>query len=361
MKFLYCSDIHITNRIWKGIPQIAGDAMRVCQEINTLCRNSADSNIVLGGDTFDSVRVTAYDLTCYRMLVAGLNVWHIDGTHDPEFEGCDMHYAMQPMQDCTGIVTSRRGDLKGLEPFGYEHAWGIAYQRTRELFLAELERVPADVRILFIHNAFRHLLGHEGAWAVQAEDIPEHIQCVFAGDVHTVDARTTNEGKTLIISTGSAYPRNIRQAREVPKVVIMDTENIRMPEWHDISVRNYAYADGESTIQDLKDLLGLMPRNSLMTVLFYSYTDPSVIPDLKAGLRDDWVIPVFVRKPVEQQPEATVETAFDSGDVHGAFSEFFNDETIAEQAIRLYEAPDTKAEIAEWMKVRNIQPIIRKE
>ena len=165
----------------------------------------------------------------------------------------------------------------------------------------------------------------------------------------------------MIISTGSAYPRNIRQARELSRVVIMDTENIRIPEWHDISVRNYAYADGESNIQDLKDLLGLMPRNSLMTVLFYSYTDPSVIPDLKAGLKDDWVIPVFVRKPAEQQPEATVETAFDSGDVHGAFNEFFNDETIAEQAIRLYEAPDTKAEIAEWMKARNIQPIIRKE
>lgn len=361
MKFLYCSDIHITNRIWKGVPQIAGDAMRVCQELNTLCRNNADSNIVLGGDTFDSVRVTAYDLTCYRILISGLNVWHIDGTHDPEFEGCSIHYAMQTRQDSTAGLISTRGDLKGFKPFGYDHVWGIAYQRTRELFLAELKMVPADTRVLFIHNAFRHLLGHEGAWAVQAEDIPEHIQCVFAGDVHTADESTTNDGKTFIISTGSAYPRNIRQAREAPKAVIVDTDSLHMPEWHDISVRNYVYADDTAGVQDLKDILGLLPRNSLMTVMFCSYTDPNVIPALKAGLKDEWVIPVFVRKPPVQQEETADATAFDSDDVHGAFSEFFEDETISEQAIRLYEAPDPKAEIAEWMKVRNIQPIIRKK
>ncbi len=361
MRFLYCSDIHITSKIWKGVPQITGDALQACREINAKCKEHGEHNLVLGGDTFDATRITAYELFCYKELISGLNVWFIDGTHDPAVNGHTVSSVIGSMVNSSN--ERHYGDLKGHADLEDNTVYGINYKLTRPQFLEELAKVPETTRILILHNSFKHLLGHEGAWVVQKEDIPTHIKLVLAGDVHTTDTTIYND--SVIVSTGSAYPRNSDQTKHPNKVAIIDSVTASVVEWHNITVRNYFVVDCEQSVEEQFSMSAIMPALQLPTVALCYYSNTSAIPQCREYAVRHNVIPIFVHKkevPTEIGSDAGIseENELNHDDIRSAAASFFDDQPTAEFALQLYASSDPKTDISEWLTQNDIKQNILK-
>jgi hypothetical protein len=65
------------------------------------------------------------------------------------------------------------------------------------------------------------MLGFEGSWQLELQDIPEYVDIVIAGDVHQFNVTRTPTGK-LFISPGATSPRSIAEIDSTYGYIMLD-------------------------------------------------------------------------------------------------------------------------------------------
>ena len=94
----------------------------------------------------------------------------------------------------------------------------------RALLPERLAAVP-ECDMLMMHNAFRHLLGFEGAWDLEMDMLPETAKCVLVGDIHKYDLRLSPYGQP-VLSPGSPYPVKVDEQTMAHCYHVMETSDM---------------------------------------------------------------------------------------------------------------------------------------
>ena len=205
---LYClADLHLAGFPWSRRDEFYGDAFRALESAEQVILQDnpgcAYKAVILSGDITDQKAIeddTSMALCKFikNLHAASIQVYYVNGNHD----------------------MSKRGQLGHVGVYGGIHihekvtqihdftVYGLDWL-PRTVLKEKIQNVP-ECDILFLHCAFQHLLGFQGAYDLTKEDIPEHIPNVFVGDVHVTDI-TTNSRGTDIVSPGPLHPCSIAQ------------------------------------------------------------------------------------------------------------------------------------------------------
>lgn len=138
------------------------------------------SALVLAGDTTDKAHASGAAIhtlqtSLDKLRGAGIPVYFIQGNHDRQAK---WHKRPIPILQAMGCINMHGclEEIDGLRVYGLEYMPGRAIKES-------VKAVP-ECDILVLHQAFRHLLGFDGSWDLEASDIPEHVGSVVVGDVH---------------------------------------------------------------------------------------------------------------------------------------------------------------------------------
>ena len=225
---IFAADLHQTPRAWTNRWSIEGDAFYSLDQLTQYAEAHKDScdGLVLGGDTTDSNTPDAATLHYVsefmrRMREADIPVYYINGQHDKGAYGYSL------LETYGGIHIDQR-----LTEIGGFQFYGLSYRSRAELLEALAETPECDYLVL--HCAFKHLLGFEGAWQLEASDVPEYIPNVLVGDIHIKDVSTF--GKTTIYSTGAAYACNSAEIAQKHGFFTIDNRGL---EYHEYATRAF--------------------------------------------------------------------------------------------------------------------------
>ena len=221
---LHIADAHVKQHIWQSCHEVVGDAQCALFELGPTIKKHGIEVLLLSGDIFDSTKPTAQSVnTVVEFCKQFREVLFITGTHDntdPPWINVvpnAAHLGSTPTEVCGA------------------HFYGIDYCSTRDQLKAKLCEIVSTVResvktgkptYLVLHNAFRHLLGFEGAWKVEIEDIEEVSPAlrVIVGDVHT--RKTVElEGGGWVHSAGPLVPQDWGQTETPCYVDIIDVQS----------------------------------------------------------------------------------------------------------------------------------------
>ena len=201
--FVALGDIHLSDYIWRDLPDIRGDA-----ELGL--RNLVDQAIrlnvpaVIVGDLYDraeqrdagSIRI--FDTQMARLKAAGLPCYAIQGNHDKR---SIPWYALNP--HVRHIGDGQPVEINGVACRGLDYA---LHDTIRER-LGNLGLDGELPEVLFLHQAVRQALKFDGAWNCDLEWVPEGIPLVVMGDIHREWEMTFRPGQRALY-TGSGCPRN---------------------------------------------------------------------------------------------------------------------------------------------------------
>lgn len=249
---LHIADAHVKTHIWQSYREVVGDAHTAFSKAVAEGVEQGSDTLLLSGDVFDNTRPTSKDVNavveaCKKFKM----VLYVTGTHDntdPPWVG------LVPHAIHLGIVPAAVGDAVFL---------GIDYCSTRQQMLEQLSNLCPVIReqqkptYLVMHNAFRHLLGFEGAWKVELEDI-EAISPdlrVIVGDVHT--RKTVKlSGNGWVHSAGPLCPQDWGQTSNscYADVIDISTGNITpvctdVRKYHHIALEDVASFKDEEPLE----------------------------------------------------------------------------------------------------------------
>jgi DNA repair exonuclease SbcCD nuclease subunit len=217
MKIIFMADLHLTPYIWTSMKQVEGDAYRAfLWAVRKIEADYKNSTVLFGGDIFSEKTPDSYteyilQEGCRSLLDAGCRLYGVEGNHDfapkiPRFE----LFGITPLDTETAVTAGSRTIA------------GIPYTASSvELRTRLNEAPPCDY--LVMHAPFRHLLGFDGAWAVQMEDIPAHVRNVLVGDIHVKDVRENKNG-TRVFSPGATHPRKSGEFKSDHGFFVIDSE-----------------------------------------------------------------------------------------------------------------------------------------
>lgn len=285
MKHLWMADGHISERIWVGRRNIEGDSDYAMSGVTGIANREAVDYIYYGGDTFDRTRPSAEELGIFKRHADLLNTvrgrWHIQGQHDMS----GGHYSLcgafgsSDLADCNnGDEMLSIGNISGGAANSECPSWviyGLDFQ-TRDEFTNRLKAgMPHHTKashVMMIHAPMKHLLGFEGAWKLEASDIPVWAGTTFVGDVHKLNVsrynpdtkemtditdkphRTDKDGSLVwdnvfraadspdktqyIFSSSSIYPTSWSEVDKPHGVFIFDTE-ANYVKWCPVATRRF--------------------------------------------------------------------------------------------------------------------------
>lgn len=179
MEFLVFPDLHLGASISVGLPvpeyvQAADLLAAMVQKL--VDREEHFDGVLFPGDAFHYSRANGTELAMFDRIheILPWPAFGIPGNHD--------------FGD-PSILESKNVCILGSDPHVMENGKGAPfricglYDRTREGVLEKLEALP-ECDLLVMHVPMQHLLGFEGSWLVNADDIPDRIHAVVAGDIH---------------------------------------------------------------------------------------------------------------------------------------------------------------------------------
>jgi hypothetical protein len=199
-KIAFIADLHIKPYIWAHRSPVTGDAAYALEQIRHILLEEQVGDVFYLGDLSDSPEIDGETGRLLRELTdalhkAGARQYAIQGNHDR---------GGTPICRMFGIehINGRTMECCGLKIYGQD------YMHTEAARQALAGVPPCD--LLLMHTAFRHLLGFDGKWQFMAEDVPDHVGTVIAGDIHKHARyrlpRSAAGTSREIISPGSIYP-----------------------------------------------------------------------------------------------------------------------------------------------------------
>jgi DNA repair exonuclease SbcCD nuclease subunit len=204
MTVLYnLADLHLNGYSWSRREEFYGDSFNALLSAREVIINDnivPDRNkaVILGGDITDKKAIEDDTALAIRNFISelyklGIKTYYINGNHDVCRKSNIGHVGV-----FGGIPLNKK-----LTKIGDFTVYGLNWV-PRPILKEELERVP-PCDILYLHCAFKHLLGFEGSYDLDKEDIPSNVFNVFVGDVHKTSIVKNSKG-TMIVSPGPLHP-----------------------------------------------------------------------------------------------------------------------------------------------------------
>lgn len=192
---VYGSDLHLSPLVWNRLPTMTGDALFGLQCLLHLA-NTNNVPLLLGGDIWDSVRITPEFFLKVRSLFERYNVktYYINGNHDPATPSWT-----DALPD-THILGRQPINIGGLNICGINYVYP-------DDFAEEVSRVYPGSDVLIIHQTLG-CFSNNAPWAVP-HALVKQFPLVLAGDYHK--AMAIRENNNVLISAGSTHPRTIRE------------------------------------------------------------------------------------------------------------------------------------------------------
>jgi DNA repair exonuclease SbcCD nuclease subunit len=254
----FIGDLHLRYRVWQSQFELVKDTYRALDSlaenlVKTANKQKAERRIViLAGDVFDKTETDPMSLNAYFGFTDFLDqnnfeIYAITGNHDKPLE-----YAALCRLD--GITKDLSKEVLEIPSMGLQIR-GLPYAPG-----PEIKRLLNGVHenAVVIHQAFKHLLGFEGAYDLTLEDIPENIELVMVGDIHVKDMTTYGQ-KGLCLSSGPLHACNLAQRDEKGFWWTVDGENwsfqsISYRQVVEIDLYELSREDSISYIQELLDM-----------------------------------------------------------------------------------------------------------
>ena len=206
--------------------QLTGDAYSALSRVlGNLPVPAETLPLVVGGDWFDTNRPSSEDVAWTRNFMRKfMCVRYIKGNHD----SCEPSF----LDSLFGIggfmerLSPGQLHLPGWPLVGVD--WSVSADATRDAIrLAAAASNPFRPLYLVLHASFKHLLGFDGAYQLDAEWIKDTFKdrCVrvLVGDIHTRNTLELPHG-SWIHSPGSLYPRSWDKVREPCAVSLVDAD-----------------------------------------------------------------------------------------------------------------------------------------
>jgi DNA repair exonuclease SbcCD nuclease subunit len=207
------ADIHLDTWPWTKRPEFKGDAYAALEASQEVIINDPavpnDKKIVLwGGDITEKAYIDDATNACLANVMrkyreAGIFVAYINGNHDKSKEAYEGASGHPGIHGAFHLDTGSVHEIGGLLVVGLD--W-----RPRTKLKEDIANVP-PCDILVLHCAFKHLLGFDGSYDLEMDDIPAHVKNVLVGDVHVPDIRINQKG-TVFVSPGPVHACAIDQA-----------------------------------------------------------------------------------------------------------------------------------------------------
>jgi DNA repair exonuclease SbcCD nuclease subunit len=246
------------------------DAFAALDQIENLAIMRGVSEVILGGDVYDSVNPSGEAINRVASFVArlksvGILTYYIEGNHDRINKNpflSDKHYEEHRLLSSIGAIPLGTRELGGLVYHGIDYC---PVQKLHE----QLNEIP-ECDVLCLHAGFQHLLGFENAYDIRMDDIPVEVRkLVLVGHVHTMDKRLTPNG-VMVASSGSTWPWRLTEVDKLHGVFIVH-ENAGL-DYHALACRQYFDITEEKDIVEAQEEQHVLPP-----VLFY---DPRVLSNI---------------------------------------------------------------------------------
>ena len=323
MGVMFMADAHLKPSIWRARAEVRGDSYAALDKVAELCRKVKPSALVVGGDITDKNDVDARSLFALSRFYAalddmGVKTYHIAGQHDRGAEG-----VTTPEAFGSELIDGKSVFIEGRKWYGLSN-------RSKKAVHEALADVP-ECDFLVMHQAFRHLLGFEGAWQLEASDIPDHVGAVLVGDIHMHD----ETGK--IYSPGALSPVRADDIGSGHGVYIVEGSDVK---WVEILSRSFYDVDASEGDIEAKLKTLATPSAELKPVAFVKAAAGFDIPEVEGIL----TIVVDAVKRVEAPELDTAVTATRLSDAVEAAAE--SDKEAAALAMRTLAAENKKEEAA---------------
>jgi DNA repair exonuclease SbcCD nuclease subunit len=212
---IFMADAHIRLRTWPNWTALRGDAHEALRRIASFKaayeeeHGGAITCGLAGGDILDSNRPSSEDVLVLRDFMRLFRQWYfVRGNHDK------VSPSFQMLADSDEV---RVAELfpDSMVRLGGSVLCGVSYCETASGLLEQLRSVPSagDLpQYVLMHNAFRHLLGHDESWKVTIDEAGEIFSGrqvrILVGDIHTRDTTRMGETGGYIHSPGALYPQS---------------------------------------------------------------------------------------------------------------------------------------------------------
>jgi DNA repair exonuclease SbcCD nuclease subunit len=286
MKIVAIGDAHLWPVIRPKLPHMQGDAFAAYKDALEVAKSAGADQVIQVGDMFDYGEKGG--VSCCLDFLAKLDypeVHVIEGNHDlPGYSGLNKNPPW--VSALAGKMT--RLSSEPAKGFGELSVVGIDYCRGREEFLDRLQEMkkihPDGVDILVLHQGHVKLLGFEGCWEVQDEDISGWANLVLIGHVHTSVSWKDDAGTTWV-SPGSIYRWRANEAAHKRVAVIEFTDDGVKVDWVQLEQQREMWYEVAETDEERQSLLQRMrdhvPNTRLVPELQAPYLSLQYLPEVE--------------------------------------------------------------------------------
>ena len=361
-EFLFMADAHIRSRTWTNSMQLNGDAYAALTKVAGQLPGSVDS-LIIGGDWFDSNRPSSEDLVRTLEFLRGFSsVSYVRGNHDscvPSFLEALSAWDGGGVRELTADAgTTGTCQCRGV-------SWLPSADGLREQILRARDMMnPFRPLYLVLHASFKHLLGFDGAYQLDAEWIKDTFKdrCVrvLVGDIHTRNTLELPNGG-WIHSPGSLYPRSWDKVQEPCCVSLVDSDT---GEIRDVpcDVRRYVqleYAGQPELIKELQRISEEHEDGMLDTFVRV------VVPDGAPPLPRTSVPHVQLQSVLDVHEDAVQvgdddpswSATRDATLLQALLDECGDDKDLADMASALVASDDPLKEIEQWLNYWKVERI----
>ena len=252
--FVYASDIHLSLNTWRSLPEVREDSLLSFKQLLENCQQLSEDTacpLVLGGDVFDSVKMTPELLTeviNIRNQYLDIPIYYINGNHD----------LIEPSWCSFFKNSTHLGSQPSTLPGG-EVICGIDFKLAEE-FPEAVKQVYPGCDYLIIHQTL-DVLSNNLPGSIDSTPL-KNFNCVLAGDYHKF------ETYEQFYSSGSTNRRSI--AEDVGRAfVVRSKEDISVLELNNrpmvtVSVDESAEEAIAKTVELTKSFWNQLESSALM-------------------------------------------------------------------------------------------------
>lgn len=359
--FLFMADAHITRRTWVNSTVLSYDAYTALLKVADKINGMGIRTLVIGGDWFDTNRPSSDDLVATMQFIRRFDrVFYIRGNHDsvvPSYLEADADNAMDHCaakeigtQECTAI------EFPGCLLYGIPYMDDAGDLRKELDAAADNARFYNKPLVIVMHATFRHLLGFDGTWQLDGDELPELFKdcppvTILVGHIHVRDTRKF--GNVTVHSPGSLYPRSSDKMMDEHAVTLVFGATGQLKSLG-TDVRRYFEAEWTNQ-QDLDDMAKSMVKDNpkgwlppyLLLKLPPKSEDHPKFPD---GIK----MQVTFRKDIN---EATVVQRKRAVTLEDAVAAECDDEDMRQLALALMRTDDVVAEVDKWLSVWGVEKL----
>lgn len=240
------------------------------------------------GDTFHTSRPDALSVAKFReaalkLIHSGLSVFAIQGQHDRSVPPWTEAIIADSASDKVVHHVHKRvfHPVKDGPPF-----YGLDNGSAKAI-AEDLKALPLGVEALVAHQTAKEVFDLDGAWNIQADQIPEYIRYAFLGDYHVpTEFKLTNGGRAIY--SGSPYVCSIteREARRFLDVTLQPDGSLAVESIPLVS-RTYIFIRAD-TPDALEHCLNRMQESvrALAPSRYEEIRMPVVVLDFDVSIKD---------------------------------------------------------------------------